>query len=321
MADQRVVGGEPQLEPASSPGGPAQGNSDQLVWLARQQRLWSLAAGSRKQRLQRWRSIALALVVAGAVLAALAAQVRGTSEGLARALGVVAAVAVAIVPVIRAKRVDLTATREWTRARAVSEALKSELYRYLAGVGDYAKADRDARLRSTGQDVLHEARDVAHVVVEVDVEPNPRIPPVSDAQSYAEERLVSQVDGFYRPKAAAAARRLRRARAIEFIASVTAAALAALAAIEGFGGATAWVSVATTVTAAVVAHIAAAHYEDEVVGYTATANRLDFLHDEWSLRTGGGPDRDADSELVEQCEQAILAENKGWMAQWQSLGT
>lgn len=290
--------------------------SDDVLWVLRQQRLWSKSASLRKASIQRWRTIALALVVTGAVLATISAQIAGVSSGAGRLLGGAAAVAVGLVPVIRGRKLDRASVRAWTRARSVSEGLKSELYRYLASAGEHAGGHEEAKLRLACEDIVARASDLAAGLVGID--PGElRLPPVDDVPSYVEHRVQEQIDGFYRPKAAQAEYRLRLAREAEFVASLAAAGLGALAAIDGFGAA-AWLPVATTIAAALVAHTAAAHYEDELFGYTTTVTRLESVRDDWRRRTKDGPDPEADSALVSAAEEAISVENKGWMAKWQS---
>jgi SMODS and SLOG-associating 2TM effector domain 1/Protein of unknown function (DUF4231) len=292
--------------------------SEEAVWVARQQRIWSTAASARKASIQLWRTIALALIVGSAVLAMAASQVAGISSGIGRVLGTAAAVAAGLVAVIRSTKLDSASTRDWTRARSVAEGLKSELYRYLARAGDYAGGDADARLREMGEEIADGARDLAGDLVVIEPGDVP-IPPVTDARQYVELRVQDQIDGYYRPRAAVAARRLKLARSVEFAASLIAAALAAIAVAGGIAVAAEWVPVVTTIAAAVVAHTAAAHYQDELLGYTATANRLESVRDEWRRRTRAGADAAADADVVRKAEEAISVENRGWMAKWQSV--
>jgi hypothetical protein len=292
--------------------------SEEALWVARQQWRWSKAASARKASLSFWRTIALTLFVASAVLATAASQVATVSSGLGRALASAAAVAAGLVAVARSTKLDSASTRDWTRSRSVAEGLKSELYCYLAHAGDYAGADADWRLRATGQEIIDRAPDLAGDLLEIepgDVE----IPAVADTSSYVQHRVQEQIDGYYRPRASESARRLQLARSVEFTASLIAAILAAIAAAGGVARAAEWVPVVTTLATAVVAHAAAAHYQDELLSFTATANRLEFVRDEWRRRTRESADLSADADVVTKAEEAISVENQGWMAKWQSV--
>jgi Protein of unknown function (DUF4231) len=90
------------------------------VW--RDHRQWSHAAGRLKRHIVAWRSAALGFAIFGAVLATLATQV-GLSSALGRALSLTAAVALAVVPVIRGARLGKDRIEAWIRARSASEAL------------------------------------------------------------------------------------------------------------------------------------------------------------------------------------------------------
>jgi SMODS and SLOG-associating 2TM effector domain 1 len=77
--------------------------------------------------------------------------------------------------------------------------------------------------------------------------------------------------------------------------------------------AAAWVPVLTTIGAALLAHAAAAHYSDDAIAFTRTADRLEYLR---AARGVGQAETVTDADFVAACEDAILTENKGWMAKW-----
>ena len=146
------------------------------------------------------------------------------------------------------------------------------------------------------------------------VEPDDKaFPPRMDPQTYIEQRVDAQIDGYYRPKAKEIARRLGQFRALEFVLASVAAALAAIATFAATGIA-AWVAVVTTAAVAVTAHIAATRYEYLASTYGATANRLQSLRDQWvDLPPEARP---TPSDFVHRCEDAISVENQAWMAKW-----
>jgi hypothetical protein len=119
--------------------------------------------------------------------------------------------------------------RDWTRARSVSEALKSEIYLYLAGAGDYRSNDRDHRFKTRTDKAQQEARDLLQHTV--DLEPVQRpLPDVDDYSSYLKVRVGDQVDRYYRPRARRLRTRLRQFRRVEVGLAVTGVVLGALAA-------------------------------------------------------------------------------------------
>ena len=52
------------------------------------------------------------------------------------------------------------AVHAWTRLRSVSEALKADTYRYLAGVAPFGGADRDAVLLGRFDALMDDAGDL-----------------------------------------------------------------------------------------------------------------------------------------------------------------
>jgi hypothetical protein len=280
------------------------------VW--RDHRQWSQAAGRLKKRIIFWRSVALALAILGAVLATLATQVDLTA-GLGRALSLTAAVALAVVPVIRGARLGKDRIEGWTRARSASEALKAETYLYLTKTPPYDQNNRDQELlKQTGQ-IVGQVEDLAGETVGRP-DADKALPDVQDVDSYLRRRVQPQIDGFYRPQAAKQQQRLSLFRGIEFTLSVLAALLGAIAATAGLDRVGVWVAVVTTVGAAITAHIAAARYEHLVISYLATARQLRSLLRSWEGRSEKTPA--AAGQLVRECEDVISRENESWMAAW-----
>ena len=280
------------------------------VW--RHQRQWSQMASSLKQSIITWRTVALILAIVGAVFATLATQVDVTAPR-GRTFSIVAAVALAIAPTVRAARLGEGAVRAWTRARSVSEALKAEAYLYLTRSTPYNDTERDARLLSRAEAIMGQAEDVRSRAPAVS-DDGGDVPSVSDVASYIQQRVRRQIDDYYVPQAAKQERRLRLFRAIEFTLSLTGAALGAVAAAGGFASVGAWVAVATTIGGAITAHIAAARYEHLVISYGSTARQLRFLVARWQAqREHSKADADA---FVRECEDVISRENESWMAAW-----
>jgi Protein of unknown function (DUF4231) len=169
-----------------------------LAW--QRQSVWSQAANRLKGNLTRWRAIALGLTIAGALLATLAVQVATLSSPTGKVLTWAGAVAVGLVPVIRG-RFGSPVVQDWTRARSTSEALKSEVFMYLAGTGRYRGSDRDQHLQDQVDAIERDAGDL--LVNTAGLQPVVRgLPAVHDVDSYVQQRVTAQIDGYYRPQAA-----------------------------------------------------------------------------------------------------------------------
>lgn len=283
-----------------------------VEWVWQQQSLWSQTAGRLKREINRWRSLTLGLTIVGAVLATLGTQVASLNTSTGKVLAWLAAIAVAITPVTMA-RGGRQGVQAWTRARSVSEALKSELYTLLAGVSPYRNADREQVLQSRTGDILSDADDLAHHTVGMHAAIR-TLPAVHDVDSYCTQRVTEQVTGYYRPQARRLQRRLRRIRAVEVILALAVAALSATAAALEIHSASVWVPVGTTLAATVTAHVAATRYEFLLIEYSRTAAQLERLHNGHRQSADPGPQESVDDAFVAACERVISIQNEGWMA-------
>lgn len=289
--------------PRPDPQSPASGL---LVELWREQSLWSRTADRMKRRIDAARRTALVLVVVVAALATAGGTMAGSVPGLARALAAAAAVGSALLPVLRPAWSG-TRLREWTRARSVSEALKSEVYLWLAKAGPYRDDPAGARLRETTGRVSSDAADLLVRRLEVEAVDRP-LPAVSDPSSYFAVRVRSQIDGYYRPKADALAATLRRFRIAEIVLGAAGAVVGGAAALLGASIAV-WVAVLATVGTALATHVAAARYEFQLIEFLRTAQRLNQL-----ALAAASADPERLAGLAVEAEEAISVENRGWMA-------
>lgn len=284
----------------------------QVEELWRQQSIWSQTANRMKASIGHARSAALVLTVGGAVLATLAARLPAGQARAGSVLAIAAAVGVGLVPLLR-PRCSGRVLRDWTRARSVSEALKSEIYLYLARAGDYRGEDRDRRLRMCTDRVRQQAADLLRH--SVDIKPAQRGPPdVNDYASYLRVRVDGQVDGYYRPKARQMQMRLSQFRRVEVVLAVAGVLLGALAASLAGVGLGAWVAVVTTISASIAAHVGATRYEYQLIEYLRTADELSRLRRDAAVTTSPA---ELD-QLVVQCERIISIQNEGWMAKLSS---
>ena len=115
-----------------------------LIWRSHLQ--WSKVASTAQKSLNRWRLSNLFLLVLGAAAAALSAQTWLNSAETAFAAASAALLATA--GFIQGQMLSADSTSRWTGARAASEALKAETYRYLTKVKPYRGADRAERLQA-----------------------------------------------------------------------------------------------------------------------------------------------------------------------------
>ncbi|MEU4253544.1 DUF4231 domain-containing protein [Amycolatopsis sp. NPDC026612] len=276
---------------------------DAITLLWDRQSIWSQAANRLKARISRARVLVLSFTVAGAVAGAVSANV---PQPAGRFCAAVAAVALALAA-LAARGAAPEIVRDWTRARSMSEALKSDLYSRLAGVGKFGGTDRDEVVLRALAELSANAGDLVRHTTGLSPRVRP-LPAVGDVESYATVRVRGQLDDYYRPKSRLMAARVRTARRWEIGLAAAAAGLAAVVAVFPTFAASAWIGVLTTVTTAITAHVGAARYSYQQVEFTRTADELErLLVDRATGLT-------ADDDFVADSERVISIQNEGWMA-------
>jgi hypothetical protein len=273
---------------------------------------WSVTANRLKATRERYRTVVLVLTIAGAALATLAAST--ADSRMQTTAGILGSVSLGIVPFLTRYFLSAEKTRNWLRARSISEGIKSEIFRYCAGAEPYTGPDARAKLTQKVRTIRDWGRSLEIERVKAIV-PRTTPPPKLDAESYVKLRVRQQIDQYYRPKARTFAARSEQFRRAEIGLAAMAAILSSAATYLGGSGFRLgpWVAVLTTVGGSVAAHAAAGRYDFQTTTFFATARQLeDLLHDwEASAQTAPGPEW---SDFVQACEEAISAENRGWMA-------
>ncbi|MEV0678895.1 DUF4231 domain-containing protein [Actinosynnema sp. NPDC050436] len=282
-------------------------NASAVKYAWSRHRVWSLGAKALKQRVVTMRRWSLAALLVGAVAGAVAASTHDTHQAWSIAAAAVAAVAVAIGTYNRAQ-LDGGAAAEWTGARLVSEALKSEVFTFLAGAAPYREGGERALLDVVERIEAGAGGDLAARVSGIDPDGDP-VPAVTDARTYRDLRVVGQISGFYGKRAKALKITLDRFRRVDLVIGYGGAALTAVAGVVVGGALTVWIGVLTTVGAALAAHVTQGQFEFQLVEYGRTANALELL----CARYESGTDRD-DDEFVAACERVISDQNAAWLA-------
>jgi len=281
-----------------------------VEWAWQRQSVWSQTADKLKAVPHRSWLLRLGLTAAAAALALAGSQLKVVSLPASVALAVAAALAMAAVGLLRSRQ-SVDQVRQWTRARSVSEAIKTEVFLFLTEAGRYDASDREGKLEAEILRLEHEAGDLQRYTEEVQAKVRPR-PAVHDVDSYLAVRVrQSQLEGYYEPRARSLRQRLRTVKAVEVTLALVAAGLAAVAALSPTVGA--WAAVATTAGGALAAYIAAERYEFHWIEYSRTASELRRLAER---RTGADGTPLSDRDLVSACEEVISVQNQAWMAKW-----
>jgi hypothetical protein len=292
-----------------------------LDTIADQQAGWSVTANDLKKVVDQARWTVFGLSALGALLATIASQMGG-GKGAPPApltsdprtwVAIAGAACLAAATFYTQRLLGQERVTGWVRARAISEALKREAYKFAAGAAPYDKANADALLDSERQKIEADGDDLLGSLAANPGKgsvPRARLTP----QDYVEKRVKGQIKYYnghadeYRTMAIW----LRRA---EFCLALAATLITAVASVTGktmpllgvpFDIA-AVTAVLTTVAGAVLAHVEASRFDYLVTTYRATARRLED-------RNGGA--HEPTSAFVNDCETIIATENMSWIAKW-----
>lgn len=296
-----------------------------LDTIADRQAGWSATANALKARLDHARWAVFIFSVLGALLAALASQL-GPPSAAGHAAGngayladprtwlaIAGALSLATATFFTQRLLGQTHVSNWVRARAISEALKREAYKYAAGAAPYDQGNADDLLKQEREKIEDDGDDLLGSMVE----------PVGQGSlprskltlpEYIEKRVDGQIK-FYKTRAGSYWTTAMWLRRTEFGLALAATLITAIASVTGkatyiFGAQfdiAALTAVLTTVAGAVLAHVEASRFDFLVTTYRATARRLEDRKD-------GA--HEPPSDFVDDCEKIIETENTSWIAKW-----
>jgi SMODS and SLOG-associating 2TM effector domain 1/Protein of unknown function (DUF4231) len=286
-----------------------------LEALASRQATWSATSEDLKTNLERARWATFILSVLGALFAAIASQVPETPRLY---LGIGGSVLLGVVSFVSLRMLGSDRVSAWARARAASEALKREAFKFAAWAAPYDETAH--RVQRLGDEQERIERDVDDLLSQTVAADRASVP-IADIRpdDYIRLRVRNQVQDYCEPRAEEHRRAAVRLRRLEFGLSLAATILTGIVAVAGkeprlgfdFIALTA---VLTTVAGAIVAHIEASRYDYLVMSYRATARRLrNQLAKLVELPAAPSPEWSA---FVERCETIIAEQNNDWIAKW-----
>jgi hypothetical protein len=270
-------------------------------------RRWSSVANRTRRSLDRWRYRNLALIIIGAVFGALAAQAGWFSAGMTGALGAAGAAALALAGLVQSQLLSADRVRTWRESRAASESLKAVVYQYLAGVAPFNGPDRDGQLAATVDAVQDRAR--SHLQRAMAAEPDTQpVPAISGIADYVTARAEEQAN-WHADRVRTHERLARRWRGAELAATGSAAVLAAAGGVLHGPDLSAWVAVATTIGAALAAHVAGAQHDRIAAAYASTADELQRMLGRFDQGSASASDA---ARFVADVERVLATQNQSW---------
>ncbi len=283
---------------------------------ADRQAMWSTTANRLKARYDSARQATFALSIAAALLATIASQLEDRPRLY---LSVTSAVMLGLVSFLSARLLSSARFATWVRARAASEALKREGFKFAASAAPYDDdATRDDILNDEREQIERDFEDLLGAMVPASGKgsvPRSLLPP----EGYIATRVRGQVEQYYEPKAEIYRKSASALRSAEFSLSMIAAVVSAAVGVAGkalFGlrfDFVALTAVLTTIAGAILAHIEASRYDYLVTTYRATVRRL---RNELARSAVAAAMPDSWSAFVNRCEAIISEENNSWVAKW-----
>ncbi len=284
---------------------------------------WAKRARSLQTKTDRWNFWAMVALVATGVLGAASGTFGANppdwlpdwlaNKEFARALACAAAVASALSLYVGRQALAVGAESGWLRARATAEAIKSECFRFAAGVGDYAPekaSDGDAATAFIERRKALAARAAGDSLTPEDdfvgAAGDDRRPsrPMTD-KWYLTNRIDGQIE-FYRKGQERNEAAYQRLQLWSFAAGAVVAVVSAIAAVYGARFAV-WIGALTTVGAAVSAYGLAERQKYLAASYAAMKANLERLKERY---LAGGATLQS---LVATAEDLMESEHAAWI--------
>jgi hypothetical protein len=292
------------------------------VW--KDQALWSAVANRLKEIIAQARLIALCLGILAACLATLSSvRPRANVDNSPPSDDFTiwdccsfASAAALVGAGLYGRRFSPGQIENWNRARSASEAIKQEVFLFLAHAKPYACDDRLSLLSCRVTKIVEKVNDL--IVVAATIHPKAKpIPDVSTPLSYIENRIKQQIDHFYFRKALHLGKRLKLRRDVATALAIIATLLCTTSGFLHDKKIDAWVAVVTTMAGAVLAYAAGSRYEQNITNYFCTARKLKSLCSEFlDAQKQKSDQKPAFDQFVRQCEEVISIESQAWMADW-----
>jgi hypothetical protein len=283
---------------------------------------WAKRSRSLQASSDGWNFWAMIALILTAFLGAAATFVGTYGAGwsaysgeIVRALACAAAISSALSLYVGRQALAVGAESGWLRARATTEAIKSECFRFAAGVADYAPdkaSDADAASAFIERRKTIAARAAGDSLTPEDdpvgAAGDDRRPsrPMID-QWYLSNRIDGQID-YYKKAQEKNERAYKRLQLWSFVAGALVAAVSAGAAVYGTQFAV-WTSMLTTIGAAVGAYGLAERQRYLAASYAAMKANLERLKERFEV---GGVTLQA---LVAAAEDLMESEHAAWIDQ------
>ena len=294
--------------------------SSSLAFSWNQYRGWALVARRLQKRARLLAGCSLVLAALAALFGAAASTAPeswGIEGGIAArpsfSLIAAALAALAAIPALASNQRN--ADSDQIRSRAVAETIKSECFRYLAGLQPYATLTAPQLLLRRVEQINQEAREAGLIWSAANtVERDPRLPePPLTLASYLQMRMRDQIS-FYGIRQRAHERALAWLGAAGWLCTIATVLLGVAGGTISRDKVAPWIGFATTLSASLIAFGLMDRRKYLIASYAATQSKLRAIE-------AAAMDSQVNlSDLVTQTEDLLQAEHLAWVTSMRRPG-
>ena len=270
---------------------------------------------SLKKSLNTWRLLSVFLIVGGGILGLLAHQLDVCWLDV-RWLAAGSAIALALAVYVTKEALNADMERNWTLARSIAEALKTESYKFITKVAPYNDDDASRRLLEKSKTVFGDFPLGSATLIDDDEKVRNLPHEWLSMDDYLTLRVEEQIRYYERSAAGNHDKHSRLHKLVVILAGVGVVLGTLSTAADGFERASAWIAVIGTISAAISSHIFSNRYEFQAQSFEVTARHLRYVLSEWGITKEADRESRA-GDFINAFESAISVENRRWVAEWQ----
>jgi hypothetical protein len=284
----------------------------EFVWS--QHRIYSATAKKEKAIFERWRLLVFIFTVLAAFFAVTAHNITIPGvEWLSKVTGAVSALFAGLAAYAGSEILTDDREKNWIKARSASEAFKSQAYQYILRAGIYNTDDLKSAVFPKVEEMLKTSSEIKTITLTQE-ELKENLPPEDYSfDNYINERIKNQIYNYYFLKARKYDKISRTVKGMTLVLGFISVIIGTVGALGLTGQLSVWIAFISTFTGSAAAFVAAGHYNQIVLSYQATGNKLMMLVARWSMTED--TDENGRKDLVVQCESILNMENGAWMAE------
>ncbi|TFG50129.1 MAG: DUF4231 domain-containing protein [Anaerolineales bacterium] len=294
-------------------------SNSNLLYVWGKYREYALTSRKRKAELTAWRYRVLIFGIVGAILGTFCQEsIRlgldniNNLKWVPLILGFSSAITIGLATYFGKEIVNPDQEKSWIRSRSTAEALKSEIFQFLANVPPYDTNKKSEKLLENVEGMLEEVEDLPTETISKEQKRKGLMTEDLTVEKYIQNRVNDQINNYYTPRADELKQKMEQHKKIGLSLGIIAIFFGAASSTGWTAG---WIAVISTIAASITAFVYAGRYQYLIISYQKTGDRLERLRSSWESRGKTETDTDERNEFIRECERMISIENSGWMAE------